>query len=339
MTAWDDLNARARGLGTHLLGRQRLEGLTGAPDLPALAAVLEQRGYVIEDSGRTSAVALELAARRVAAARLRTLMRWAGQRAATLAVIFEDEDRRSITALVRGAVEGAPAELRLSGLVPTPDLPERALEELAHQPTAAAVVALLTAWRHPLSQAVVPAAGGVHPDLLQLETDIDREFARRALDGARRAGRRGILIRYVRLLIDLHNAYAALALSREGDPRASEHWLAGGSGIPLSLFESAVAAREPSAAGRLLAVGFAGTRLNDVFTDLGGSPAGLEPAVLAALIAEFRQLARTDPLSPAPLLTYALRLRAEMLDVRWLVWGVSLGAPPAALLEGLATAT
>jgi len=41
----------------------------------------------------------------------------------------------------------------------------------------------------------------------------------------------------------------------------------------------------------------------------------------------------------APLLGYALRLRAEALDVRWLVWGISLGAPGETLVEGLVTAS
>jgi hypothetical protein len=40
----------------------------------------------------------------------------------------------------------------------------------------------------------------------------------------------------------------------------------------------------------------------------------------------------------APLLGYALRLRAEALDIRRLIWGISLGAPCETLLEGLVTA-
>jgi len=338
MTTWDDLNARARGLSTHLLGRRFLEGLARAPDLPAVAAELERRGYVLEESARASASALELSARRAAAARLRTLGRWAGRRTATLAVIFEDEDRRSVTALVRGAVQRAPAELRLSGLISTPELPERALEELAGQSSAAAVVALLAAWGHPLGRAAQPAAVGAEPDLLGLETAISRGFVQRALDGARRAGRRGVLYRYVRQLIDIQNAYAALVLSQDKEPRAAEQWLPGGRGIPITLFESAVATREYAAAARLLAPAFAGSRLAGVFARPDAHPAGLEGAVLGAVIADLEELTRTDPLSPAPLLAYALRLRAEALDVRWLIWGISLGAPPGSLLEGLVAA-
>ena len=38
MIAWGDLNARAAGLGTHLLGRGRLEDLLRCADLATLAA-------------------------------------------------------------------------------------------------------------------------------------------------------------------------------------------------------------------------------------------------------------------------------------------------------------
>jgi vacuolar-type H+-ATPase subunit C/Vma6 len=338
MTTWDDLNARARGLGTHLLGRQTLEGLAAAPDLPSVAAELARRGYLIEDAARSSAVGLELAARRAVAARLRTLIRWAGRRTDTLAVIFEDEDRRSIIALVRGAVQRAPAELRLSGLVPTRELPERALEELAGQASPGAVATLLGAWRHPLAPALMPHAGRPEPDLLTIETSVNRAFARRALTAARRAGRRGVLARYVRRIIDIDNGYAALVLSQEKEPRAADHWIPGGHGVTQALFESAVATRDIVAAGRRLATGFEGSRLARVFADPVATPGALERAVLAALIAELGGLTRTEPLSPAPLITYALRLRAEILDVRWLVWGVCLGAPPAVLAGGLVTA-
>ncbi|HEY7682537.1 MAG TPA: V-type ATPase subunit [Gemmatimonadales bacterium] len=337
MTVWDDLNARARGLSTHLLGRAALEGLARAPDLPAIAAELARRGYPIEDSTRASAAALELAARRAIAGRLRTLARWAGERIETLAVILEDEDRRSITALVRGAVQSAPAELRLSGLVPTPELPERALEELSRQPSPRAVASLLVAWRHPLGQALLPHATQPEPDLLLIETALSRAFTGRALAAARRAGRRGLLFRYVQRVIDIDNAYTALVLSEEQDSQVADHWLPGGRSITVTLAQRAAATREFAAASRLLASGFATTRLAPVFSNPEGNPAGLELAVLAALIAELRELARTEPLSAAPLLAYALQLRAEALDIRRVIWGVCLGAPTKSLVEGLVT--
>jgi vacuolar-type H+-ATPase subunit C/Vma6 len=241
-------------------------------------------------------------------------------------------------ALVRGAVQRAPAELRLSGLIPTLELPERALEELARQLSPGAVTSLLVAWRHPLAPALLPEATRPEPDLLRIETSLSRAFARRALAAARRVGRRGPLVRYVQRIIDIDNAYTALVLCGEKDAVLADHWLPGGRALTLPLAERAAATRDIAAASRLLARGFAGTRQAAVFANPGANPAGLELAVLASLIAELAGLARTAPLSPAPLLAYALRLRAEALDIRRVIWGVSLGAPTRALVEGLVTA-
>jgi vacuolar-type H+-ATPase subunit C/Vma6 len=338
MTVWDDLNARARGLGTHLLGRPALETMAQARNLPAIASELESRGYFIEESARSAPAALELAARRANAARFRVLARWAGRRRETLAVLFEDEDRRSITALVRGAAQRAPAELRLSGLLPTPELPERALEELAAQPSIGSVASLLAAWRHPFAGELLEEATRSEPDLIRIETVLSRAFAARALKAARRAGRRGLLCRYVQQVIDIANCWTALLLVDEKDASLPDHWLPGGRAIRLALAQRAVATRNPGDAARLLATGFAGSSLAAVFEGPAASPGGLELAALAAQIADLRGLARNAPLSPAPLLAYALRLRAEVLDVRRLVWGVSLGAPVKPLVEGLVTA-
>ena len=125
---WDDVNARARGLSTHLLGGGQLAELAGAPDLPALAARLRDAGLTLPETAEPTAAELELAVRRRAAGELTILGRWTARRPELLAVLFDEEDRRSVRALLRGAVERASAGLRIAGLVPTPALPERALE-------------------------------------------------------------------------------------------------------------------------------------------------------------------------------------------------------------------
>ena len=71
---WEDVNARARGLATHLLRRDVLEALARHPDLAALGAALRTHGYPLEE-GEAAPEALELGLRRMAAARLRVLAR------------------------------------------------------------------------------------------------------------------------------------------------------------------------------------------------------------------------------------------------------------------------
>jgi vacuolar-type H+-ATPase subunit C/Vma6 len=337
MTTWDDLNARARGLSTHLLDRSALLGLSRAPDLAALADELARCGVPLDPSLAASPAALELAARRVAARRLRTLARWAGRREELLAVLFEDEDRRSISALLRGAVQRAPAEQRLSGLLPTPALPERALQELAGQPGPAQVAALISAWHHPLAAALGTSTRSAEPDLLRIEQALSMAFAQRALANARRAGRRGSLYRHVQRVIDLENLWTALALTGEKQVPVRDYWVPGGDAVPLSRMEAAIATEDLVAAGRVLARGFTGSALQAVLGEIDRSAENLEGRALAAWIEDLRHGARREPLSAIPLLLYALRLRAEVLDIRWLIWGAALHAPPAALAAGLVT--
>lgn len=338
MTSWDDLNARARGLATHLLGRAALESLAQAEGLPTLAAELARRGYPIEQGAQQTGTGIELAARREGARRLATLRRWAGRREPSLAIVFEDEERRSISALIRGAVQHAAPEARLAGLIPTPGLPERALEELSRQPTPGAVASLLSAWRHPLAYSLLPEAARAEPDLLRLDVSLNRAFAERAFKSACRQGARGLLARHVQRLLDIENAFTTLVLSEEKDSRVAEYWVAGGRDLTEELAERAVASGNALAAGRIVAGAFAGTPLASAFAEPGRHPEGIEGAVLGGVIAELKAAARMDPLSPAFLLGYALRLRAELLDIRRAVWGVSLGAPAAIRVSGLVTA-
>jgi vacuolar-type H+-ATPase subunit C/Vma6 len=331
---WDDLNARARGLRTHLLPRRDLERLAQAPDLPSLADGLRAAGFPVTDADRFSPAALELAVRRRAGARLAILRRWCGPRAAAAAVLYDDEDRLNLRSILRGAAAGAPPELRLAGTVPTPALPERALVELARQPTPRAVAALLTAWRHPCGPPLTAALGAGQADLLRLELALNRHFTERAM----REARGGPVADFVREIVDIENVFAALVLADQpADVTPKDAFLAGGRLVGIGDFEEAVASGSASAAAARLARACGMSALGRVLGRPGADPAAFEAAVLRARIADQRSAARRDPLGPAPLLGFVLGLRAETADLRRLIWGLALAAPRAQLAAELAT--
>ncbi|HYL56629.1 MAG TPA: V-type ATPase subunit [Gemmatimonadales bacterium] len=332
---WEDLNARARGLATHLLARGDLDLLARTPDIATLGDALRGHGFPVAE-GERSPEALELALRRMAAARLRVLARWAGPRAHALNVLFEDEDRRSLRAVLRGAVQKASADTRMAGLIPTAALPERALRRLAEQSSAAAIAALLTAWRNPYGSAILSLATTANPDLFSLELALNRTFAARAVGAARGTG---LLAAYVGETIDLENAYTALVLAVGGkDVVARDAFLAGGDRVSLGVFIEAAAAGDALVAARALSTAFSVSPLARAFQRFAADPGELEDAVLRIRIRELTHATRVDPLGPAPLLAYALRVRAEILDLRRIIWGVTLAAPPVALLQSLVTA-
>lgn len=329
---WDDLNVRASGLRTHLLTRRDLESLAQSADLPALADGLRAAGFPVADADRFSPAALDLAIRRRAGAQLATLARWCGPRAAAIAILFDDEDRLNLRTILRGAAEGADATLRLSGTVPTPSLPERALEELARQPTARAVAALLAAWHHPLGHPLVAAIGAGQADLLRLEFVLNRHVAGHAL----RVARGGPVIDYVRQIIDVENTLAAFVLAEQpADIVPKEAFLPGGARITIVAFEEAIAAGTLAAAR--LARAWGDSPLAAAVTRGGGDPGAVEAALLRAQLREQRRAARRDPLGPAPLLGFVLGLRAQTADLRRILWGLVLAAPRALLTADLVT--
>ncbi len=326
---WDDVNARVRGLGTHLLDPKDVERLEHAGDLETLAGMLRLRGIAVpEGPGSPRPEHLELAIRRWAASLLATLARWAGPRSAALPFVFADLDRRSIRAMMRGALQRAPAPERLAGTIPTPTLPERALEELALGPTPARVAAHLLAWRHPFAAALESVATPSEPDLLSIEAALGAAVARESLAAARRAGDRDLL-RLVSESIDLDNALTALALAREStDLRPRDVFIAGGDRLTIGAFEEAVATGEVGAAGRRLATALGDAPCVECLWRDGSVLVGLEEELLDCRLRELTRAARIDPLRAFTVLCFALTLRQQVAALQRAVWSVSLGAEP-----------
>lgn len=121
-----------------LYSRAELEHFAGL-ELDALSIVLG-----------APARELHAAVRRLARTRALTVSRW--ERAGpALAVFYAEQDRRSLAALLHGAREGAAPASRLEGLIPTPMLTERVLEELSRLDSAPEMNSVLEAVGHPFA--------------------------------------------------------------------------------------------------------------------------------------------------------------------------------------------
>ncbi len=323
MSTYDSVAARARGLATHLLSPSEWSVLVDASDMPTLASRLAQGREPLALHGPATASDVERAARRLAGGRLALLARWCDQRPELLEVLFGDEDRRSLRALARGALAAAPPDARLAATLPTPELPMRALETLAAQPTIAAMAALLVAWRHPAAAALASAPRRGPADLLLVETALTRDFAGRALHAARRGD--AVLRWHTQTVVDLENVLAALVLAEApAEVQLSALFVDGGT-VPFAALDAV--ARAP---GRLTALqqaqaAFRGTVFAEAFTQV--EPSRLAQRLAALHRGSIHRRARTDPLSSAPVLDYALRLREEVQRMRRLAWAVALDAP------------
>lgn len=325
-----DLNARARGLRTHLLKRAELDRLARLPSLFALERELSALGLLGTD-GPSSARQLERSLRRHAAAQIKVLAQWSrGRREAVLAVVLLDEDRRSIQTLLRGAADAAAPAVRMADLIPTEQLPERALRSLAEQPTVTDVVRLLLLFKHPLAGSMAAAAGGARPSLFRIEVELGRAFAEVALRDAQRGGRH--LHAYAQESVDLMNVYAALLHFPERDPSLRElAFIDGGHFLGPDDFEAMMRLQTSGELPAYLGQLFKGSALSAVFEAGALDLSSLEARVLQAQIDAQRKAMLRDPLGAAAILGFVLELRAQMLDLRRILWGITLQAPPALL--------
>ncbi|MFZ1863451.1 MAG: V-type ATPase subunit [Polyangiales bacterium] len=326
-----DINTRARGLRTHLLQPQDFERLAHSGTLPALQRELSARGFTRSDAPSTPA-SLEREVRRRAAEQMAILARWASDgRDAVLAVVLEDEDRRSIQTVIRGAAQGAASDTRMSGLVPTMHLSERALRVLASQPTPADVVRMLVLWDHPFGPPLVSTVTEPHPSLLHVEVALQRAFAQRALGNAPRGGNQ--LVEYVQQVIDVMNAWSALLHFPERDPAMAELvFVEGGHWLSREAFQALFELEGQAAVQGRLGWELRASPLSEAFAAELQSVTELDAAVLRAQIAWQHRCMRLDPSSAAPIIAFALELRAEVLNLRRILWGIALRAP-AALIQ------
>ncbi|UCH28406.1 MAG: V-type ATPase subunit [Myxococcales bacterium] len=326
-----DINTRARGLGTRLLEPAELDRLAHARSLFGLRRELSALGVCHADTPATPE-GLDRAIRRRAAKLMAILGRWSTEdRDPILAVVLEDEDRRSIQSILRGAEQGAGSEARMSGLLPTTTLSERALRVLASQPTMADVVRMLVLWNHPLGAPLVEAVSADRPSLFEVEVALQQAFAKRALEHARKGGSH--LLEYARQVVDVMNIWSVLLHFPERDETIAElSFIEGGQTVDRELFDQLFRSETFADAHRRLARELRESALANAFEGEPRGVASLDAAMLRTQIEHQNRAARVTPESAAPLISFALRLRAEVLNLRRVVWGVALRAP-AALIQ------
>jgi vacuolar-type H+-ATPase subunit C/Vma6 len=304
-------------------GAGALADLARAEDLQRLERSLVSLGLLPEEISGVTAPALDLALRREAGRTLAIVRRWLGPRAPVVAVALDAEDRRSLRALIRGAAAGVHADARLSGLIPTPTLPERLMGELASRLRIGEQAALLVAARHPYGPALLAAAGAAAtPDLFAIESAILRTFAARAVRGARRGG--PLLRDHVRSVIDRENCRTALLLAHRGAEENPAPLFLSGGRLGAGTFERAAAAGDTGRAASILSGAFGGLDAM-LIARHAGDLAALEEALEQEDLHRLERLARLDPLGPAPLLHFLQRLRLQSITLARVVWSVDLG--------------
>lgn len=328
MSIWVDVVARVRGLATCLPADRQFAALSRAQDLADLAARLGAFGLVRPWEGaRASAAEIEWLLHRRAGGMLRLLARWSGQRAGLLAPLFDDEDLQSVCSLLDDLATGAPRLASGASHVPTPALSVHALSELSRSRDLHGLAERLVALGHPFGEAMLEEARRHRADALRLQAAVTRAFSGRARRAAPRSGR--AMRTYVERAIDLANARAALSGAEWGAHHATESlFVEGGLLVPREAFLEALVLSSRREAARMLAPFLRDSPLEAVVTH---EPLP-EERVLRALIREQRDIARLDPLGPAPIIEFVLRVRFTLRVLQRVMTNLAPAAPAAGLV-------
>ena len=322
------LVARARGLRRHVAAPVELAALARLDRLGALGDALARLGLARLGAPVAGvASAAELAHREHASELLGVLGRWRGRGRDVVAIELATEERRALRALARGAAQGVPAELRLAGQLPTPDLSPRRLARLAGAADPLEFGKRLIALDWPDAPAIARATAATRPDLGAVERLLRARWHLRLGELARVADTE--LRREIEAAIDLENGCAAAALAGSAPAARGEGFLAGGRELDRRRFGRAVATADPGAALALVAGAFLRPPIRDALREAATMPSRTEELVTAARHALALREARVHPLGGAPVLELVLALRLEGLAMRRLAWGLALGAPEA----------
>ncbi|MFN2316585.1 MAG: V-type ATPase subunit [Gemmatimonadales bacterium] len=337
---WDDVNARARGLGTRLLTAPQVRALATLGDVQDVGERLARHGYGVAELGPLVTVeGLDRLVGRVAGARMALLARWLGPRTRWVRGVFEAADRDALRALVRGIAQGAMPATMLRGLTPTPMLPEQLLESLAQSPSLEVLGRRLARAGHPYHPVFRREANATAKnEVLRLELGLRRCFAERAREGARRGGK--AVRRLATEVVDHENLTALLLEDAWGVEIGPDDLFIRGGRILFRERFMAIAA-QPDAEDRRtsLRMAFRRTITGTMLADPGLNVAGLELGMRRGRLRAARQAMRTDPLGVWVLVWVALRIEAEAYNLRRILRGLSLGAPVGAMHDGLVQAS
>jgi vacuolar-type H+-ATPase subunit C/Vma6 len=321
--SWEALVARARGLSTHLLSEERVQALERAADATELTLALRETPYRDSLAAGATLAGLEAAVTRSLADRMTLLMKWAGPDGSALRAVFVDQDARNVRDILRGMVGALTPEERTASAIPTPELGQKRLADLARLDSPAEVASKLVAWEHPLGSGLMEAAGESRPDLFRLETALARRSAAVAARAARKGGKR--MREFVRESIDADNAVTALLLvGARAEGESADFFLEGGESLSREELVRAASAADRASATEALSAACRGTALARALGEGPSQPAAVSARILTARIAAHTRRARHEPLSAVPVLLFVLRLRREAHAVRRALWAATL---------------
>jgi V/A-type H+-transporting ATPase subunit C len=218
------VNARIRGMKSHLLDRHALENLIFQPDMESLIADLEKTPYrndiIAAKVQYSDVLCIEYALRKNFTRTFRKILKFVKDSEAEryIRIFLHRWDVQNITTILRGKNIHVTNEEILDCLVPAGELDEATLTELIKQPDVRAVIDMLATWEivyaRPLTEHYKEFADS--GDLAILECALDRYYYENALETVRTRSYNNALIRDILgTEIDVVNIKTILRMIRD----------------------------------------------------------------------------------------------------------------------------
>ena len=223
MSDYDQLNARIKGMSSHLLTEAFYEQILAVPGQDGLVDALLNSPYgpALRDSLQVglNLTAVERGLRQNLANTVTRIHRLAPERPRRLlAIQMQWFDMKNILTLLRAKVAGATPEETMAGMLSGGTLDEARLKELAAEPDCLALVNTLSIWAFPLVAPLKQMGARIRQrqSLVEAENGLVQTYFDWAWRTAGGQDENSTLIReFVRQQIDLVNVLVSLRLVRQ----------------------------------------------------------------------------------------------------------------------------
>lgn len=233
------VNARIRGMKSHLLDRRILEDLIFQPDLDSLISYLEKTPYkddIIEAKIQYSGVlCIEYALRTNFTKTFRKILEFVSESEAEqyIKIFLHRWDVQNIKTILRGKNIHITNEEILDCLVPAGELDEVTLTELIKQPDVRAVIDMLATWGIVYAKPLTEKFGEFYEkgDLSLLECALDKYYYQESLEKVKSRSYNETLIRtIISTEIDVVNLKTVVRMVRDhvNSEDAQEFLITGG---------------------------------------------------------------------------------------------------------------
>ncbi|MDI6785456.1 MAG: V-type ATPase subunit [bacterium] len=341
MSNYEYLNTRIRAMYSQLLANEYYRELLSLKEVSLLIDSLLNSPYAVDLSNALATysghVAINKALRENLSKNVQKLLSYAEDKAAYwIKLLLSKWDAYNIKTIIRGKLRHQFPEDILYGVVPMANLKDVHLKELAEQEDIGESIDLLTTWGYSLDSRIRKAVIDFYNDqesihIVEIENLIDRAYYKDLVERLKEKDKNAIFVeQIVRSEIDYLNILTSFKLVYDKSrPKESELFFIRGGYLKESLFESILACQTLEEASSLLegTEFFSSVEKGVLYFAKSGRLYVMERFLEGVLIKKACSMFRVDPLSISVAIGYLWKKYNEVINLRFIAWGIKYGMP------------